>query len=330
MKFSSKNLLVTGGAGFIGSNFIEYILDKYDSVKVFNIDKLTYAGNLNNTKSFKKNIRYKFIKGCICDKSLIDNIFKRHKIDGVINFAAESHVDKSIVNPEIFVQTNIIGVYTLLHTCYTNWMDTNFKYKTEFKHAKFYQISTDEVYGSIDKGKFSESSELMPNSPYSASKASADMLTRSFNKTFGIKTLISRCSNNFGPNQHKEKFIPKIIENIKNKNNIPVYGDGKNIRDWIYVLDHCVGIEKVFNNGRPGCIYNIGCDNEISNLELINIIAESMGMTKKINKLIKFVPDRYGHDKRYSLDNSKIKKELGWTPHFNFKEVLNEYIQDFK
>ena len=328
MKFKSKNLLVTGGAGFIGSNFIDYFLNKYDDSNVINLDLLTYAGNLNNLKNIENNLRYKFVHGDICDKKLVENILLENKIDGIINFAAETHVDNSIINPDIFVKTNINGVFNLLNCAYNYWMEKPFKVKKDFELSRFHQISTDEVYGSIDKGSFTEENKYTPNSPYSASKASADMIVRSFNKTFGMNTTISISSNNFGPNQNKEKFIPKIIECIKTNKFIPVYGNGKNIRDWIYVEDHCRLIDIIFNQSVEGKTYNIGGENELTNLKLIetihNIINKNKG--KKYDKGINFIKDRYGHDKRYSLNIDKIKKDFNWKTNSNFFDSLEKTI----
>ena len=310
MKFNSKNLLVTGGAGFIGSNFIDYFLNKYNDTNIINLDLLTYAGNLNNLRLIENNERYKFIQGDICDTELVKNIFLNHKIDGVINFAAETHVDNSIINPEIFIKTNVNGVFNLLNTAYKFWMHKPFHAKEKFNFARFHQISTDEVYGSIDEGSFLEGSSYKPNSPYSASKASADMLVRSFNKTYGLNTTISISSNNYGPNQNKEKFVPKVIDCLVNNNAIPVYGDGKNIRDWIYVEDHCIGIDKVFSNSITGQTYNIASKHELSNLEIIDIISKLLNKKSKIN----FIKDRYGHDRRYSINIDKIKNDFNWMP----------------
>lgn len=326
-QFRCKNLLVTGGAGFIGSNFIHYILTKYEKIKIYNLDLLTYAGNLNNTSRFAENKRYKFIQGDICDEIFLDKIFKSYKIDGVINFAAESHVDNSIKNPKIFIETNVMGTFSLLKTSYKNWMSSNFNYFSDFRNARFHQISTDEVYGSSETESFKEDNICQPNSPYSASKASADMIVRSFTNTYGLNTSISRCSNNFGPNQHKEKFIPKIIKSVKGNIPVKVYGDGKNIRDWLHVLDHCKAIDVIFNRGQSGSIYNIGGDNELTNLELIDLIFSLFDNNYKLS--INFVTDRYGHDKRYSIDSSKIKQELKWKPVFDFKKSLKEIINSY-
>ena len=328
MKFRSKNLLVTGGCGFIGSNFIEFLLDKYKNIKIFNLDLLTYAGNLNNTIGFQKNPNYKFIKGDICDQNLLNKIFDKYNIDGVINFAAESHVDNSIINPETFIKTNVNGVFNILNTVLKFWMKKPFSISEKYKYARFHQISTDEVYGSIDRGSFTENSKYFPNSPYSASKAAADMIVRSFNKTYGINTTISICSNNYGQNQNKEKFIPKVIDCLKNNIKIPLYGDGKNVRDWIYVIDHCAAIEKIYNSSKPGNTYNIGGQNELTNLELIEIIAVCLGHKNLSDINIEYVKDRYGHDRRYSISINKLKSDFNWksskNPIKKLKQFLNE------
>ena len=324
MKFRSKNLLVTGGAGFIGSNFIDHVIKKYKSIKIYNLDSLTYAGDLKNTSSFVNNPNYFFIKGDICDKNLVESLFDNYEIDGVINFAAESHVDNSILNPEIFVKTNINGVFNLLNISYRKWMNSNFKTKNKFRHSRFHQVSTDEVYGSIKEGSFSEKSQYRPNSPYSASKASADMLVRSFNKTYGLNTTISISSNNYGKNQNNEKFIPTIINSLLNGKSIPVYGDGLNVRDWINVIDHCEAIVTVFNKSNSGQTYNVGANNEISNLELIEKLYMDLKKTHKIEKKIKYIKDRFGHDRRYSLDVTKIFNDLNWKAKHKIK--INEII----
>ena len=320
MNFRANNLLVTGGAGFIGSNFIEYILDKYQKINVFNLDLLTYAGNLENTSQFCDNPRYTFIQGNICDYTLLKQLFSENKIDGVINFAAESHVDNSILNPKKFINSNFNGVFNLLSVCFETWMNSPFNPKSEYSKARFHQISTDEVYGSIIKGSFNEESNYNPNSPYSATKASADLLIRSFNKTYGLNTTISLCSNNFGPNQHKEKLIPKVIDLIKNNHTVKLYGDGTNIRDWIYVKDHCTAIDKIFNFSKIGEKYNIGGGFEISNIDLVKYIYSLSRTEEKIS----FIDDRFGHDFRYSLNSSKIKNDFDWKTKLNLFEYLSD------
>ena len=323
MKHRCKNLLVTGGAGFIGSNFIDYMLDNYSDLNIYNFDLLTYAGNLKNTINFKNDKRYTFIKGDICNKELLEKIFNKYKIDGIVNFAAESHVDNSIKNPEIFINTNINGVFNLLTVAYNFWMISPHKIKDDFTNARFLQISTDEVYGSAISSSFSELSAYNPNSPYSASKASADMLVRSFSVTFGLNVVCTISSNNYGENQHKEKFIPKIFECIRKNKKIPVYGNGKNIRDWIYVKDNCKAIDLVFNNAVSGSKYNIGSNNELSNIQLIEKIFNISG--KKVD--INFINDRFGHDFRYSLDTSKIRKDLNWKVEYTLDDYISQNIQ---
>lgn len=326
MKFKCKNLLVTGGAGFIGSNFINYFLNKYNTTNIINLDILTYAGNLDNLKDVQDHPRYRFICGDICNNELVDRIFLEYKIDGVINFAAETHVDNSIKNPNIFIETNIEGVFNLLSIAYKYWMTSPFKKKKEFELARFHQVSTDEVYGSIDKGSFTEKSNYSPNSPYSASKASADMIVRSFNKTYGLNTTTSISSNNFGLNQNNEKFIPKVIEHLISGKPIPVYGDGLNVRDWIYVEDHCQAIDIIFRNSTDGSTYNVGGKNELTNLELIEIIFNVIKTKTRVKKVINFIRDRYGHDRRYSLNISKIKKDFNWKPTNTIENYLSNQI----
>jgi len=323
MEFRSKNLLITGGAGFIGSHFIKYIFNKYNSIKIINLDKLTYASNLDNLNSVKNYPNYTFIKGDICDSHLLEKIFEEYSIDGVINFAAESHVDNSIANPKIFIKSNINGVFNLLSTAYKFWFNSPFNLKHNFKYARFHQISTDEVYGSIRNSSFCESSAYSPNSPYSASKASADMLVRSFNKTYGLNTTISISTNNYGLNQNSEKLIPKVISCLKNNMNIPIYGDGKNIRDWIFVEDNSRAIDLIFNKSKPGEVFNVGGGNEFSNLELVNMIGKLSNITPKIN----FVSDRHGHDFRYSVNTSKIKRDLNFIISSDFEETFRKYLQ---
>jgi len=328
-----KNILITGGAGFIGSNFISYFTEKYPEYFIINLDKLTYAGNLANLESVKNNKHYTFIHGDICDSSLLNAIFKKYNINGVINFAAESHVDNSIKSPYQFIKTNIEGTFQLLETAKNFWMNNPFKVKDEYKNARFHHVSTDEVYGTLGKsGLFSETTSYAPNSPYSASKASSDFLVRAYSNTFGLETTISNCSNNYGPYQHQEKLIPVIIKNAINLKSIPIYGNGLNVRDWLYVTDHCTGIDKVYHQGKPGETYNIGGGNEKTNLEVVNIICRILDseMPRKDQKnysdLISFVEDRAGHDERYAIDASKIENELSWRAEENFETGIRKTV----
>lgn len=314
MSLIYKNVLITGGSGFIGSNFLKLILQKYPNTNFVNLDLLTYASNKKNTESFKDFNNYFFYKGDICDFDFVSKIFVKHNIDALINFAAESHVDNSIINPHLFIKTNVLGTHNLLKISFKHWMKSPHIHKTDYKNSRFHQISTDEVYGSISHGSFKESSNYSPNSPYSASKASADMLVRSYHKTYGLNTTITLSSNNYGPGQHDEKFIPTIIKSLLSDKEIPLYGSGDNVRDWIFVEENCKAIEMVFKNGISGESYNIGAKNELTNNDLINKIYKIYSTNKDYpdRKLkIKFVNDRFGHDFRYSLDISKIK-ELGW------------------
>ncbi|MHB8578473.1 MAG: dTDP-glucose 4,6-dehydratase [Ignavibacteriaceae bacterium] len=313
-----KNILVTGGAGFIGSNYINHILEERDDYNIINLDKLTYAGNLENLKKSESKKNYQFIKGDIGNSELVRFIFEEYKIKYVINFAAESHVDRSILGSEIFFRTNVIGTNILLET------------SREFDVERFLQISTDEVYGSLGKdGKFSEVTPLSPNSPYSSSKASADMMALSFYHTYGMPILITRCSNNYGTFQFPEKLIPLIIINALNDKKLPVYGDGLNVRDWIYVIDHNKAINLVFEKGNIGEIYNIGASREMKNIEIVKLILKYLG---KSEELIQYVKDRPGHDRRYAIDSTKIQTNLGWKPTFTFEEAIaktiNWYIEN--
>lgn len=326
-----KTILVTGGAGFIGSNFIEYFLSKYD-YKIINLDALTYAGSLENTLEFSKNDNYGFIKGDICDFALLEQIFIDKKITDIIHFAANSHVDNSISSPDEFIQTNIIGTHNLLKIAYKFWLKEPFCYKDSFKNSRFLHISTDEVYGSLDEAKkpFTENSPYRPNSPYSASKASSDILVRSYNKTYGLNTFITNCSNNFGKKQHDEKLIPTIIKNALLKKQIPIYGNGKNIRDWIHVQDHIEAIDAVFHSQEFGQAYNVGGNNEIRNLDLAykicEILNEMLPFSGDYKSLITFVKDRHGHDFRYAINSSKIYKNLNWQAKTNFNQALKDTI----
>jgi dTDP-glucose 4,6-dehydratase len=308
-----KNVLVTGGAGFIGSNFINYILDERDDYNIINLDKLTYAGNLENLIVSEKKENYHFVKGDITNSELVDYLFRRFEIKYVINFAAESHVDRSILGSEIFFRSNVLGTNVLL--------EASRKYEVE----KFLQVSTDEVYGSLGKeGLFTENTPLHPNSPYSASKASADMMTLSFYHTFGVPVVITRCSNNYGPYQFPEKLIPLMIINTLNGKRLPVYGDGMNVRDWIYVIDHNRAVEKVFEKGKAGEVYNVGASRELPNIDIVKLILKELN---KSEEMIEFIKDRPGHDRRYAIDSSKIETELGWKPKFNFETAISNTIK---
>jgi len=322
-----NNILITGGAGFIGSNFIKYLLSTYHEYKVINVDSLTYAGNLQNLSDISTHPHYFFIKADIGDKKMIEKVFSEYSIDIVVNFAAESHVDRSIDDPEIFLRTNVIGTQVLLDTAKKFWnIHPENKYSFDYKAGvKFIQISTDEVYGSLgNEGKFVESMPLQPNSPYSVSKASADLLVRAYYKTFGLPINITRCSNNYGPYQFPEKLIPLMINNCINNKSLPIYGDGMQIRDWLHVQDHCQAIDLVMHKGISSEIYNIGGNNEIANIDIVNQIIKYLG---KDQKLIKYVKDRPGHDRRYAIDSSKIQKELGWQPQISFKYGMQRTIQ---
>lgn len=322
-----KTILVTGGAGFIGSNFIKFIIEKYPSYKIINVDVLTYAGNLENLKDIDDNLNYNFNKVDIRDREKIEEIFKNNDITYIVNFAAESHVDRSIVEPEVFLTTNIIGTQVLLDVAKKYWkINPNDKYSTEYKEGvKFLQVSTDEVYGALgETGMFVETMPLMPNSPYSASKASADLIVRAYNETFGMPVNITRCSNNYGPYQFPEKLIPLMINNCLQGKDLPVYGDGMQVRDWLHVSDHCSAIDTVLHKGKNGEVYNIGGNNEKANIEIVKLIIATLG---KSEDLIKYVKDRPGHDRRYAIDNTKITTELGWEPAYTFDQGMKETIQ---
>ena len=305
-------LLVTGGAGFIGSNFVPYILEKYPDYEVVNLDALTYAGSLENLKAVKDNSRHKFVQGRIEDGKLVDKLMQG--IDVVINFAAESHVDRSILEPQVFISTNILGTQVLLDAALRHGI------------TLFYQISTDEVYGALKLGtkkRFTEGSPLRPNSPYSASKTSADLLVRAYYHTYGLPVVISRCSNNYGPKQHPEKFIPTVILNALHDRPVPIYGDGLYVRDWIHVLDHCRAIDLIMHRGKPDEVYNVGADNEWANIDLARKILEILG---KPDSLLTSVKDRPGHDRRYAIDSDKLRRELGWKPTTPFDKGLIDTI----
>lgn len=322
-----KTILVTGGAGFIGSNFVKYMLERHSEYRIINIDALTYAGNLENLKGIDGNPNYEFIKVDIRDREKVEEIFKLNEITSVVNFAAESHVDRSIDEPEVFLTTNIIGTQVLLDTAKKYWkVNPMDKYCKEYKlGVKFLQVSTDEVYGALgETGMFVETMPLMPNSPYSASKASADMIVRAYNETFGMPVNITRCSNNYGPYQFPEKLIPLMINNCLNEKDLPVYGDGMQVRDWLHVSDHCSAIDTVLHKGKDGEVYNIGGNNEKANISIVKLIISTLG---KSEKLIKYVKDRPGHDRRYAIDNTKITTELGWEPAYTFEQGMKETIQ---
>lgn len=311
-------LLITGGAGFIGSNFVRYMVNKYPEYNIVNLDLLTYAGNLENLKDIEKAPNYKFVRGDIADREFVDGLFKEEKFDYVINFAAESHVDRSIVDPGIFVQTNIQGTLALLDAAKT------------YGVTKYLQVSTDEVYGTLgETGYFTEETPLAPNSPYSASKAGADLLVRAYYETFGLPVNITRCSNNYGPYHFPEKLIPLMIINALHDKDLPIYGDGLNIRDWLHVEDHCQAIDLVLHNGRLGEVYNVGGNNERTNIEIVKTILKQLG---KPESLMKFVKDRPGHDRRYAIDATKLRTELGWSPKYNFDSgiemTINWYLNN--
>lgn len=345
-----KTYLVTGGAGFIGSNFVIYMLNKYSDVKIINVDKLTYAGNLENLKSVESNPNYVFVQADICDKEAIQSLFDQYDIDYVVNFAAESHVDRSITNPEIFVQTNVLGTVNLLNIAKNAWAVGDDQYKDG---VKFMQVSTDEVYGSLGaEGFFMETTPLDPHSPYSSSKASADLFVKAYSDTYKLPVNITRCSNNYGPYQFPEKLIPLMINNTLQHKELPIYGDGMQIRDWLYVEDHCKAIDLVIHKGRAGEVYNVGGHNEKQNIEIVKLTISTIrrlmteqpeyrrilkkketGVDGQISidwindNLITFVKDRLGHDQRYAIDPTKITNELGWTPEISFETGIVKTIR---
>lgn len=329
-----KNILITGGAGFIGSNFILYFLKKYPNYRLINVDSLTYAGDLQNLSGVENYPNYIFEKGDICDKDFIKDIFTHYTIDSVIHFAAESHVDNSIKNPSAFVETNVNGTFNLLHNAYLSWFDAPSRPKAHKEHCIFYHISTDEVFGSLgESGYFSESTPYAPNSPYSASKASSDMFVRSYHHTYGLKTFITNCSNNYGPKQHDEKLIPTIIRNALADKEIPIYGDGQNIRDWLYVEDHCRAIDSVFHSSYFGESFNVGGNCERTNIQIAKQICAILDMLKpkssgeSYQNQITFVQDRAGHDRRYAIDSSKISKCLDWNPKESFESGIEKTMK---
>ena len=328
-----KTILVTGGAGFIGSNFLPYFLEIHD-YRLIHLDLLTYAGDLDNVKELKGNPDHIFVKGNICNRELIEYLFKTYDIRGVIHFAAESHVDNSIAKPSIFIETNVNGSFTLIDVAYKYWMTAPFEYKEDYDECRFHHVSTDEVYGELgDTGLFTETTSYAPNSPYSASKASSDMIVRSYHETYGLNTVITNCSNNYGPKQHKEKLIPTIIRKALANESIPVYGDGKNIRDWLYVLDHCKGIDLAYHQGKSGEVYNIGGRNERDNNYIVNKVCEILDQLKpradqkSYQQQINYVEDRAGHDQRYAIDATKIEDKLGWNAVENFESGILKTVK---
>ena len=328
-----KTILVTGGAGFIGANFVPYFCEKYPDYQIINLDKLTYAGNLDNLKECHDMNNYTFVQGDICDVSMLEKLFAEYDIRGVIHFAAESHVDNSITGPRPFIETNILGTFNLLETARKYWMTAPNQYKEGYENCRFHHISTDEVYGTLgDTGLFEETTAYAPNSPYSASKASSDFLVRAYFHTFGMNVTTSNCSNNYGPKQHPEKLIPKIISNCLAEKPIPIYGDGKNIRDWLYVLDHCKAIDLIYHKGKAGETYNVGGRNERNNLEIVHTICAILDEKRprksgKYADLITFVKDRAGHDKRYAIDATKLETELGWKAEETFETGIVKTVE---
>ncbi|MEG0811742.1 MAG: dTDP-glucose 4,6-dehydratase [Eubacterium sp.] len=339
-----KTVLVTGGAGFIGSNFVKYMLGEHHDYKIINLDLLTYAGNLENLSDIEENPNYEFVRGDIADSIFIKDLFAKHDFDLVVNFAAESHVDRSIENPEIFVKTNVLGTQVLLDAAKNAWQTGKDAdgYPTYRDNVKYLQVSTDEVYGALGKtGMFTEATPIQPNSPYSSSKAGADLLVRAYGNTFKFPMNITRCSNNYGPYQFPEKLIPLMISNVVELKNLPIYGDGMQIRDWLHVKDHCSGIDTVLHKGKLGEVYNIGGNNEKANIQIIDLIMANVKEklsnnqynsiatnVDKMNDTLKIhVEDRLGHDRRYAIDNTKITTELGWEPSYTFEEGIVETIE---
>ncbi len=331
VNYQSKNILLTGGAGFIGCNHVRYLLTTYPDVYIINLDSLSYAGSEDNLEQLPDEKRHRLIKGDICDRKLVDNILRENNIDTIIHFAAESHVDRSISGPEVFIQSNVMGTFTLLEAARQYWLE---ELKLDKEQCRFHHISTDEVYGTLEKDDpaFTESTSYSPNSPYSASKAGSDHLVRAYFHTYGLPVTTSNCSNNYGPYQHNEKLIPTIIRSCLNGQAIPVYGDGSNIRDWLYVEDHCTGIDAVIKNGRLGETYNIGGCNEWANINIVKEICTILDdikprATGTYEELITFVTDRPGHDWRYAIDNSKIDQELQWQPSVTFEQGIRKTVQ---
>ncbi len=337
----SKSILVTGGAGFIGSNFVPYFCKKYPDYHIINLDKLTYAGDLANVEECNDMPNYTFVKGDICDEKLIEDLFTKYDIKGVVHFAAESHVDNSIKGPRVFMETNLMGTFTLIETARRHWMDAPNKVKPGYEDARFHHISTDEVYGTLGaEGFFKETTPYAPNSPYSSSKAGSDFIVRAYHHTYGMNVTTSNCSNNYGPKQNHEKLIPHIIENALSLKPLPVYGKGINVRDWLYVLDHCRAVDLIFHKGISGETYNIGGHNERNNITIVNTICSILDEKvprsdgKKYSELITFVQDRAGHDLRYAIDPDKITHDLGWKADETFDtgivKTVEWYLNKFK
>ena len=334
-----KHILVTGGAGFIGANFVPYFIENNPNCHLVNLDLLTYAGNLNNVKEVENHPRYTFVQGDICDRYFVEQLFQKYQFHDVIHFAAESHVDNSISGPEAFIKTNVLGTFNLLDTARKLWMSAPNQYNVGFENSRFHHVSTDEVYGTLgETGLFEETTPYAPNSPYSASKAGSDMIVRSYFHTYGMNVVTTNCSNNYGPKQHDEKLIPTIIRKAIQGENIPIYGDGKNVRDWLYVLDHCKGIELAFKTGKAGETYNIGGRNERNNLYIVDTVCSILNELQpksdgKYQDQISFVKDRPGHDLRYAIDATKIENELGWKADENFesgiKKTIEWYLQKY-
>ena len=335
-----QTILLTGGAGFIGSNFIPHFIENNPNYHLINLDLLTYAGNLENISEVENHPRYTFVQGDICDRNFIENLFQKYQFHDVIHFAAESHVDNSISGPEAFIKTNVLGTFNLLDTARKLWMSAPNQHNVGFENARFHHVSTDEVYGTLgETGLFEETTPYAPNSPYSASKAGSDMIVRSYFHTYGMNVVTTNCSNNYGPKQHGEKLIPTIIRKAITGEKIPIYGDGKNVRDWLYVLDHCKGIELVFKTGKAGETYNIGGRNERNNLYIVDTVCSILNELQpksegKYQDQITFVKDRPGHDLRYAIDATKIETELGWKADENFEtgivKTVEWYIKKFQ
>jgi dTDP-glucose 4,6-dehydratase len=334
-----KHILVTGGAGFIGSNFVPYFIENNADYHLINLDLLTYAGNLENLSEVENHPRYTFVQGDICDGAFVNELFEKYQFHDVIHFAAESHVDNSISGPEAFIKTNVLGTFNLLDAARKLWMTGPNAYKEQFQNSRFHHVSTDEVYGTLgETGLFEETTPYAPNSPYSASKAGSDLIVRSYFHTYNMDVVTTNCSNNYGPKQHNEKLIPTIIRKALSGENIPIYGDGKNVRDWLYVLDHCTGIELAFKNGKAGETYNIGGRNERNNLYIVETVCSILNELKPktsgaYQDQITFVKDRPGHDLRYAIDATKIENELGWKAAENFETGIQKtvawYLENF-